>query len=157
MNDKVDRAQIIAPPPLLGAACIALGFMAHHFKRLPLFAGARAIQIAIGVGLFVFAGTIIFLARQQFLAHGTHPNPYRPTAAIVSSGVYRFSRNPIYIAFLLIVLGFAFCANSMWFLLSAGILFVLLHLGVIKREERYLSHRFGETYQAYCRRVRRWI
>jgi protein-S-isoprenylcysteine O-methyltransferase Ste14 len=157
MSDASDRARIVAPPPLLALACIVAGFVAEHFKPLPLLAKHRAIQIVIGVALLILSAAIIFVATRQFLAHGTHPNPYRPVKALVVDGIYKFSRNPIYVAVLLVVIAFALCVNSRWFLVATVILFFLLHFGVIRREERYLSHKFGNAYDNYRRRVRRWI
>jgi len=152
-----DRAPIIAPPPLLGLLCIALGFVARHFAPLTLFPGTGFIQLLIGSALVVAGVSIILLARQAFISHGTHPNPYRPTAALVTTGLYRLSRNPIYVAFLLIVLAFVFFENSAWFFASAVALWCLLRFGVVNREERYLGDKFGEVYHDYCERVRRWI
>lgn len=114
-------------------------------------------QLVIGGLLVAIAVAIVFLAMRIFVAHGTDPNPYRPTKAIVVTGIYRLSRNPIYIAFLLVVFAFAFFANSLWFIVMTGILLFLLHLGVVRREESYLSQKFGDAYGAYCRQVRRWI
>jgi len=157
MNDAPDRAKIIAPPPLLALICIIAGFVADHFKPLPLFAKHRAIQIVIGVALLILSAAIIFVASRQFRAHGTHPSPYRPVNALVVDGIYKFSRNPFYVAFLLFVIALAFCANSTWFLVATVILFFVLLFGVIRREECYLSHKFGDAYDTYRRRVRRWI
>jgi protein-S-isoprenylcysteine O-methyltransferase Ste14 len=157
MSGKPDRAPIIAPPPLLGLLCIVAGFVAKHFKPLPLFTAHAVVRIVVGICLVAISAAVIIVARQQFIAHGTHPNPYRPTAAVVTSGLYRFSRNPIYLAFLLIVIAFAFFANSIWFFLSALLLFLILHAAVVRREERYLAGKFGESYAGYCRQVRRWI
>ena len=61
------------------------------------------------------------------------------------------------IAFLLVVLAFAFFANSLWFIVTDGLLFCLLHFGVVKREENYLAQKFGDAYREYCCQVRRWI
>lgn len=153
----MDRAKIIAPPPLLGLACIGLAYLARHYKPLPLFMDRGPVPIGLGAGLCVLAAIIIFIARRQMVAQGTHPNPYRPTQSIVVTSIYKWSRNPIYIAFLLVVLAFAFFANSVWFIVMVGLLFCLLHFGVVKREEHYLSQKFGESYRDYCRHVRRWI
>ena len=157
MKDKPDRAPIIAPPPLLGVGCIVLGFILNHYKPLPLFPSRGLLAIALGAVLIAISFAIIFSARRVFIAHGEHPSPYRPTNAIVVTGVYKFSRNPIYVAFLLVVLAFGLFANSVWFLVMAALLFVLLQFGVVKREELYLSEKFGETYRSYCHQVRRWI
>src|ERR1051325_5794835 len=157
MNSKIDRAKIIAPPPLLAVACIAVALLARHYKPLSLFSCTGPVEIALGIGLCALAAIIIFSARRQMIAQGTHPNPYRPTQSIVVTSVYRFSRNPIYIAFLLVVIAFVFFANSLWFLVMAGVLCCVLHFGVVKREESYLSQKFGDAYREYCRQVRRWL
>jgi protein-S-isoprenylcysteine O-methyltransferase Ste14 len=157
MSDVPDRARIIAPPPLLALVCIIAGFIAEHFKRLPLFTGHRPVEITLGVALFILAVALVFVAIRQFIAHGTHPSPYRPVQALVVDGIYKFGRNPIYLAFLLVMGAFAFWTNSIWFLLATGVAFVLLHFGVVKREEQYLSRKFPEAYDDYRRRVRRWI
>lgn len=157
MTDKPDRAAVIAPPPLLVVLCLALGFGAQHFHRAPLFSELPPFYRPLYLALFVAAALIFVLAIREMIRHKTHPSPHRPTTAIVVEGVYRFTRNPIYIAFLLVVLAFAVRANNAWLLLSAAILFLLLHFGVVKREEQYLSVKFGSVYDEYRRRVRRWI
>ena len=153
----MDRTGIIIPPPLLGILCIAFGFIADYIKPMPMFDSKGMIHIVSGIALIVIAACIIFMARKQFIAHGTHPSPFTPTSAIVVTGIYSMSRNPIYVAFLLVVIAFAFFTNSIWFLVSAVLLFFLLTFIVIKGEERFLKGKFGAEYDAYCKRVRRWI
>ena len=152
-----DRPAIIAPPPLLLLVCLAAGFIAAYFKRLPFFPGPASVRVAVSVALFVVPVAIVFVARGELVKHKEHPNPYKPTSAIVSSGIYGFTRNPIYIAFLIFTLAMAVAANNAWLLLSIALLFVLLQFGVVRAEERYLSGKFGEEYDAYRRSVRRWI
>jgi protein-S-isoprenylcysteine O-methyltransferase Ste14 len=156
-SDERDHAPIIAPPPLLMALCIAAGFVARHFNRLSLLPEHHPLHRPVSIALFAIALAIFGLAITQFIRHKTHPSPYKPTAAVVVNGIYRFTRNPIYIAFLFVVIGFAVAANSAWFLVFAAVLFALLHFGVVKREEDYLSAKFGSTYDDYRRRVRRWL
>jgi protein-S-isoprenylcysteine O-methyltransferase Ste14 len=76
---------------------------------------------------------------------------------ILVSGVYRFSRNPIYVGFLALPLGLAIWWTSAWLLAAVVPLWWFLDRVVIMREEAYLQARFPETYGAYCRRVRRWL
>ena len=73
----------------------------------------------------------------------------------MSSGVYRFTRNPIYVSFLIVVIAAAIGANSWWVLASLVPLFILFEFGVIRPEEKYLSSKFGATYDDYRRHVRR--
>jgi protein-S-isoprenylcysteine O-methyltransferase Ste14 len=152
-----DRPAIIAPPPLLGLACIAAGFIAARFKPLPFFPGPPSVRVAISVVLYLVPVVIVFIARRELIEHKEHPNPYKPTAAIVSSGIYRFSRNPIYVAFFIVVLATAVAANNAWLLIAIVVLFVLLQFGVVRAEERYLSGKFGEEYDAYRKTTRRWF
>lgn len=156
-SDERDHAPIIAPPPLLLLLCIGGGYLARHYERLSLFPEHHPLRRPLSIALFAIAVVIFLAAITQFIRHKTHPSPYKPTAAIVVKGVYRFTRNPIYTAFLFVVIGFAVAANSAWFLISAAMLSVLLHYGVVKREELYLSARFGSTYDDYRQRVRRWL
>ncbi len=87
---------------------------------------------------------------------GTSPFPDQPSNALVTDGPFRFTRNPIYLAFTLITVGLAALRNTRWILVLLGPALAVLHKGVIEREERYLEQRFGEDYRRYRRRVRRW-
>ena len=88
---------------------------------------------------------------------GTDPIPFNPTTRIVTHGLYRFTRNPMYIGFALWTFGIAILADSIWMLGAVPIGLVLTNLLVVEREERYLERKFGEEYLAYKRKVRRWI
>ena len=128
-NDKPDRPQIVAPPPLIVLICIALGFVAKYFLlRLPLFTTKTNLQVAMGAALVAVAIVMVASCRRAFVEHGTHVNPYSPTKSIVTTGPYHFSRNPIYIAFLIVTLAFTFFANSLWFIGSAVLALVFCKL-----------------------------
>lgn len=89
---------------------------------------------------------------------GTTISVDRPTTAIVASGPYRYSRNPLYVALTLLYLGLGAAAlNTLWALVLLPPLLVVIQRGVIEREERYLERKFGEEYRRYKRRVRRWL
>lgn len=152
-----DRAAVVAPPPLLTAVCVAAGFIADHFKPLPFIHGIARSRVALCVALLFLAGAVIFSGIRQLIKHNEHPSPYKPTDAIVGSGIYRFTRNPIYLGLLMVVLAVGIGANNAWLLLSFVALFVVLNFGVVKPEERYLSVKFGDRYDEYRRRVRRWV
>jgi protein-S-isoprenylcysteine O-methyltransferase Ste14 len=80
-----------------------------------------------------------------------------PTKALVTDGLYAYSRNPIYIALTLIYLGLTIAANSVWSIVFLVPILVIIRYGVIAREERYLERKFGDAYAEYRKRVRRWI
>jgi len=88
---------------------------------------------------------------------GTSANPYQPSVALTTTGPFRFSRNPIYLAMTGLYLGTSLLVNSVWPLLLFAPLMLVMHHGVILKEERYLSATFGEAYAAYKSGVRRWL
>ena len=81
----------------------------------------------------------------------------KPTSALVTSGIFRVSRNPTYLSLALLQAGLAFAFQSFWLLLLVVPAVALTHWGVVLREERYLDHKFGDEYSQYARRVRRWL
>jgi protein-S-isoprenylcysteine O-methyltransferase Ste14 len=88
---------------------------------------------------------------------GTSPNPNQPTTAIVTTGPFRYTRNPIYLGFTLICVGIAIAANNLWVLLPLLVVVVLMTRIVIPSEELYLKGKFGSAYTGYIARVRRWL
>jgi protein-S-isoprenylcysteine O-methyltransferase Ste14 len=75
----------------------------------------------------------------------------------VDGGPFRLSRNPIYVALVASLMALAISFDSLWYLLAALTLLLVLDLGVVRAEERYLGERFGAPYAAYRARVRRWL
>ena len=157
MPGQIDTPGIIAPPPLLTLLCILAALGAEHFVPLPLAEGHATLRRLAGGAIFVAACLVLLDALRQLRRHRTTPNPYRPSSAVVSSGIYGVSRNPIYVAFMLVVLALAAAANTAWMLAALAVLFLLLEFGVVRREERYLAAKFGQEYDDYRARVRRWL
>ena len=92
-----------------------------------------------------------------FLRHKTGIEPWKPATALLTKGVFAYSRNPIYLGFCFLVSGIALYLNTVWLLLSLFPSVWLLMRWVISKEERYLEQRFGEHYLCYKQRVRRWL
>jgi protein-S-isoprenylcysteine O-methyltransferase Ste14 len=154
-NVKDDNAGVKVPPPLIYLAAMVAGLILNHF--FPIAFLPVSVSRVAGVLSIALAVLILVSAFRQFNRAKTNLEPWKPTTAIVSDGVFRFSRNPIYLGFTLFYLGAAFLFNSLWLLaLLAPVLFVMRY-GVIAREERYLENKFGAEYSDYKRRVRRWM
>lgn len=113
-------------------------------------------RIAGGVIVCLAAGLALW-AEKVMKAAGTTPRPDRPTTAIVFAGPYRFTRNPMYLSLCALQLGIALLIDGLMPLLFLVPLTLVLHFGVIRREERYLAAKFGEPYLSFRRRVRRWL
>jgi protein-S-isoprenylcysteine O-methyltransferase Ste14 len=153
-----NHAGVWFPPPLqfLLPLLAAAAFHAQQpwtiADRYPIvlpIAGLLAIAIAVAVGQ---ASVAIFLkASTTILPAG------RPTTSIVEGGPYRFTRNPMYLAMGLAYAGLALLLNNLWALALLPFVLLVIDRFVIRREERYLSAAFGDAYQSYCSRVRRWI
>ncbi len=152
---EIPTVKPIAKPPYLYLGFLAAGIIMHFIKPLAIF-GRFWVGLAAGLPLvFVGALLIIFAVRMLRAAH-VDPR-FKPVEAIVSGGLYGYTRNPMYLAFTLIYAGIALVVNSFWPLVLLLFLLVLMHYGVIRREERYLEKRFGDEYRAYRSRVHRWI
>jgi protein-S-isoprenylcysteine O-methyltransferase Ste14 len=137
--------------------CLAAGFAGQYFDPRPFLPAWTAVRLAGGMALIAAALIVGLAALREFHRHQTPSSPYTPAATIVRSGVFRFTRNPMYLGFILIAFGVAVAMNSLWLVVAALLLFVLLHQLVIKPEERYLSERFGTAYSDYLHETRRWL
>jgi protein-S-isoprenylcysteine O-methyltransferase Ste14 len=111
----------------------------------------------IGAGVILMAVGLFISAISTFRAAATPVPGNRPTTTIVRTGPYRFSRNPIYLAFSALQVGFALCVGSLWLLITLVPAWALMSFWVIPREERYLEARFSSEYLSYKSSVRRWL
>jgi protein-S-isoprenylcysteine O-methyltransferase Ste14 len=155
---KPDTANVIAPPPLLVLAAIVLGLLLDG-----LFP-AYVISVLLPHGEHRLIGAVLILgglalgisALLTFRRAGTDAEPWKPATALVTGGIFRFLRNPMYVGMLLLVAGVAFLTASDWMLVMTIVLAFVLHVGVVKREERYLEGKFGAAYRRYCETVPRY-
>ena len=155
---RSDHPGVIAPPPLIFFGFLLLGWALDarvlHLTlpidlTLPVRIGAVALILS-GLALEMWAGGL-------FRKAGTNVVPWSPSTALVESGPYRFTRNPMYVGFTLVYLGLALGLKSPTALVLLVPCLVVMTWGVILREERYLAARFGQPYLDYKTRVRRWL
>jgi protein-S-isoprenylcysteine O-methyltransferase Ste14 len=142
-------------PPLVYLSAIALGVLLHF--AWPLRLVSPTLSMAIGAPTVVVAVALFVWSVRTLRIAGTPVPGDRPTTAIVRAGPYRFSRNPIYLAFSLFQLGVACWLNSLWLVLTLVPAVALMSFVVVPREERYLELRFPTEYPSYKRAVRRWL
>ena len=150
-----DSAQVRFPPPLIVLRMLLLGLAAEPAFGLPRIdvAALRPIGLVVGgLGAAILASGLF-----GFFRAGNDPEPWKKDTALVTSGLYRFSRNPMYLGMVLVQLGIALFAQSIGGLVSVPLAILLIDRFVIAREEPHLVATFGEEYRAYCARVRRWI
>jgi protein-S-isoprenylcysteine O-methyltransferase Ste14 len=150
-----DNPGVIAPPLLIYGIPLVLGVYAN--RRYPFEVGRGAVMGGVGIALAVFAIVLGFWAVVQFWRAHTSMMPYRPTTVLIETGPFRYSRNPLYVAMAAGYVGVALLANTIWPLFLLPLVLLMMHRGVVEREERYLERKFGDKYIDYRSRVRRWL
>ena len=153
--ETADNADVVARPPLLYGAALLVVLALRSLWPLPIVAPNFARWPGVAVAVLSLAFGI--WGRRTLVAAGTNLDPMRPTTAIVTSGPFRISRNPLYVALALLFLGLSLVFNTTWGLIALFPVLIVMHHGVIRREERYLQQKFGATYRTYCGRVRRYL
>jgi protein-S-isoprenylcysteine O-methyltransferase Ste14 len=149
VTDSRDTPRVVAPPPLIALAVLFIGFGLDRLSPIG-FAGAvvpRPARVAIGSALVMFAAWPMARALWRFRLAGTHAEPWKPSTALVTRGIYKRTRNPMYQAFGLFILGVAFAFASDWMFLLLPFGALIIHFGVVRREERYLEAKFGDDYR----------
>ena len=106
---------------------------------------------------FVLALALFAWAIVTITGAGSNVPTKLPTTTIVESGPYRFTRNPIYLGMCIGLLGLAIALDNLWLLLMLVPFVLVIHYGVVAREEAYLERKFGDVYRGYRSRVRRWL
>lgn len=150
-----DNAGVLAPPPLIFLAGLAVGFGLEAL--LPGGSLPVALQWPLGgaalvAGLAFQTSFIVAFSRK-----GTSVEPWKPTTTIVRTGPYRLTRNPAYLGMALIYVGIALLSDAPWVLVPLPLVLAVIDRGVIAREERYLERKFGGEYLDYKKSVRRWV
>lgn len=155
MNPRKDTAGVLLPPPVIFLAGLAIGSAAEWIWPAPLL--PQAVQYAVGFALMGVSAVIAALGFREFARHRTPVDPQKPTEAIIATGPYRYSRNPLYLSLGLLYAGIAIAVDGIWLMVMLVPVLIVLHYGVILREEAYLERKFPDAYPAYKARVRRWL
>jgi protein-S-isoprenylcysteine O-methyltransferase Ste14 len=157
MRERLASPGVRFPPPLLYAIPFLVGYLLHLWYPLAITGdGARWLEV-VGSLLAGLWAAFMIAAFATFLRAHTSILPFKPATRLVTTGPYRLTRNPMYVSFALLYVGIALLLDSWWPLFFLPMVLVAVDRLVIVREERYLLDEFGGHYDAYCRRVRRWI
>lgn len=158
MNDLERRPNRLPWPPMLYVSAIALAVLANLAYELPWFTPPLS-EILFAVGWLLIASVVaIDVAAMRTLARArTTVLPHRGADHLVTGGPFSFSRNPIYLANTLLMIGVGLVSGIAWFILLAIAAAFLTQKLAIEREERHLEQRFGKRYRDYRKKVRRWI
>ncbi len=142
-------------PPIVALMFIVIAYLLGRFIPLPFVAPMFLRNIGLTltfVGFLLGIGAFI-----EFRKALTTLDPHGSVKQLVTSGIYRFTRNPIYLGFLLMVIGLPLHSGVYWGIIMAPFYMMTMTRLVIDREEVYLERKFGKTYASYKSRVRRWL
>ncbi len=142
-------------PPLVALFYIVLAYLLGWFVHIPLL--VPAFLKNIGFALVVIGFLLGLAAFNEFRKARTTLDPHGSTSQLITSGIYRFTRDPIYLGFLLMIIGLPLNSGLYWGVVMAPLYVVMLNRLVIEREESYLAKKFKDAYTGYTSRVRRWL
>ena len=150
-----DHAQVRILPPLVLVGHLAAALLIGWFIRLPVPL-SFAVRL-LGIGLVLVGLSLAWAAVRVMTAAHTPLDPYEPVTALVVNGPYRFTRNPVYLSFLVALVGLPLALGTYWGLLLSPVMVVLMSQLVVRYEEIYLEQKFGQEYMSYRSSVRRWL
>lgn len=157
MSDQTeDRADVVVRPPLMWFLLVGAGYGLSWLIPLRFVPGDWP-NIWIGAGVFAVGFVIALWSARQFKNFRGDVDTHTPSSALVDSGPFAISRNPIYCGMLLGTIGAGIAADTLWIIAGLVIWYPVMRYGVIGREEEYLERHFGAPYLEYKSRVRRWI
>ena len=146
---------MVLPPVLVGGTLlfgIGLNYLLWPTTLLPV-----VFARVLGVSVFIASGLLAHAAQRAMTRAGTNVLPTQPTLALALDGPYRYTRNPLYLAAIGVALGVSLWVDGVFPLVLLVPMCLILHRGVVMREEQYLLRKFGLEYEAYRSTVRRWL
>ena len=156
LNSKQDTAGSVTAPVLIFFLPLAIGIALYNLSPLGLITEGW-LRFTIGLPVIVIAILLNGWAGTTLANSGTSPEWNKPAKLIVKHGPFKYSRNPQYVSLFILYLGIAILFNALWSVLFLPVVLLVMILGVVKREERYLEQKFGEEYLSYKKQVRRWL
>ena len=155
LNRDVRGPGVIVPPPVIYLAFFLAGIALGWAFPLPSFESRAALFIG---WLIALASLVIaVLGFKEFRTAQTTFRPDRSASSLITTGIIKFSRNPLYLSLFLLYSEISILIGAWWPIILLPLLFTVMDRYVVAREERYLAQRFGASYSVYCKRVRRWL
>ncbi len=156
-DSKTDHAGVIVPPPLIYGGVLLPALLLDWAIDGPGIGPDFGVLLVPGAVLILAGLALVLGGATQFRRAETNIEPWKPSTMLVTTGLYRYSRNPIYLGLTLGYVGLCLLADSLLALVLLPVVFVIMHYAVIRREEQYLEIKFGQAYREYKARVRRWV
>jgi protein-S-isoprenylcysteine O-methyltransferase Ste14 len=152
-----DNPGITLPPPLIFIILLVIGLLLRRYYPLQIIPDSKTVLKTIGNILFIIYGLITVPTVIQMIRQKTTFSTHGSTTTLLTTGFFRYSRNPLYVSLLFVLTAIAFYINSLWLLFLLPVLVIALNRFAIIHEENYLEEKFGDDYLQYKEKVRRWI
>jgi protein-S-isoprenylcysteine O-methyltransferase Ste14 len=150
-------ARVRFPPPLVFLSALLLGVAMDRYVAAAPMPFDRSIRIGLGVVVALCGVALLVSSRMHFSRTGQSVIPWKPTPELIFQGPYTFTRNPMYVGMTLLVVGLGVALSNRWIVAFAVPALLIVHVIAVLPEEAYLSEKFGDSYRAYLRRVRRYL
>ena len=152
-----DTPNVMIFPPLIPLSVLVVGVVLNFIMPLGVLAHVLLVgRIVVGAIAFVAGLAMVIGANRIFRRIGTHTRPSKPTLAVATTGIFTWTRNPMYVGGSLALLGIAIGFALDWVILLLTACLPLVHYGIVLREERYLERKFGDEYRRYQMKVPRY-
>lgn len=156
-KSSLDHPRVIVFPPIILATTVVLGSVLQWLWPIgPLATVNQTWRIPVGVAVTLAGVLLAATGRRMLVQLGTNVSPLRPTTALATDGVFGWTRNPLYSGGMLVIFGIALVFALDWLLLLIVPSLLILHFGVVRREEEYLERKFGDRYRIYRSNVARY-
>lgn len=157
MADYSKKPNTVPWPPIITALAVLVGWIAQKIEYLDWIAAVSQSFWLLGLLMVVLALSIVAWAFVTFKNINTTIMPNKAASHLATNGPFRWSRNPIYVADIILISGIALATGNPWMLITAAVAIFAIEEFAIKREEVHLKAKFGQDWAEYSRKVRRWV
>jgi protein-S-isoprenylcysteine O-methyltransferase Ste14 len=156
-DQQSDSASVRFPPPLVYLAGILLGVAAHRWLWPLRLEIEDAVRIPLALIVAAVGITLNVVSFGRFRRTGQDVKPWTSTPEIISEGIYRYTRNPMYVGLAFVQLGVSIALGNLWIAALLLPVLYIVYVSAIRPEEAYLERKFGDEYRTYRLSVRRWL
>lgn len=156
-SSERDGAAVRVPPPLVYLLALLAGIGLQILVPSLRLALPVAARVVLAIAFALAGAALVGAALGLFRRSGQDPAPWKSTPAVIAEGVYRYTRNPMYLGLGLIQAAIGIAVASGWIVALVPVTLAIVHVIAVRHEEAYLERKFGADYLAYKQRVRRWL
>ena len=157
MENKIDNPGVHIPPPMIYLAFFLIALLLQRKWPLDFSFFKTTLSKIIGALFILISLSFSITALAKFFKSKNTVITHKPATSLQTTGIYTISRNPMYISLSLLYAGLSLLLGNWWNFIVLPIIILIIQQYVIKNEEKYLKRKFGQAYEDYCSKVRRWL